>query len=269
VSFACVNGAESTYCRITERGLQYGDGVFETLLCLQGTPMDFERHWARLARGCDALRIVCPDIREQVLEIIRDRHEHERAVAKLIVTRGESGRGYRCPDGVTPSWMVSIDAAPDATPETGVDVTLCRVRLSLEDERLAGLKHLNRLPQVLARSEWHDEYFEGLLCDCQGNLAEGTANNVFLVKDGGLVTPDLSTGGIAGIVRQKVIDHARQQCTLLQIRRVAIAELRDADEVFLTNSVYGVTPVRSVAGVAFKVGSVTQTLREQLCRPNH
>lgn len=268
MSFACVNGVESTQCRITDRGLQYGDGVFETLLCVERVPLNFEQHWTRLTRGCDALGIAPPDIREQVLEIAREHNQHARAVVKLIVTRGDSVRGYRCPEGVAPNWILTIGPAPGPAPSAGVDITVCRTRVPLEDERLAGLKHLNRLTQVLARNEWRDEYFDGLLRDHQGCLADGTANNVFFVKDGRLITPDLATGGVAGIMRQQVIDHAKRNSISLEIRRVQLTELQAADEIFLTNSVYGVTPVRSVAGTAIGVGPVSHSLREQVCRLN-
>src|SRR4051794_10071816 len=114
---AIVNGQEQSVCTVLDRGLQYGDGLFETMLCLAGKPIDFTEHWQRLSGGCERIRIVCPDIRAAVLAAV-ERWGGERAVAKLIVTRGSSERGYRCAPDVAPNWILTISDAARLPPET-------------------------------------------------------------------------------------------------------------------------------------------------------
>jgi 4-amino-4-deoxychorismate lyase len=256
---------------VADRGLQFGDGVFETMLCHAGAPLDFDAHWARLRHGCDRLGFACPDVRPAVIEAVR-RHADRRAVAKLIVTRGCSQRGYRAAVDPVANWILTLSEAPKVDPriyETGVAVTVCRTRLAREDDRLVGLKHLNRLTQVLARSEWADEFHDGLLLDHGGAVVEGSASNVFTVTKGALVTPDLATGGVNGIVRRRVLAHARATDLSVQERTLTRAELESADEVFLTNSVYGVVPVRSIGFTRYPVGAVARRMLDAIDPGHH
>jgi 4-amino-4-deoxychorismate lyase len=121
---------------------------------------------------------------------------------------------------------------------------LCETRLS-HQPRLAGIKHLNRLENVLAAAEWQNpDVAEGLLCDSEGNVIEGTRSNLFLVRHGELLTPDLSRCGVAGVQRQRVLDWAATRNLPASVGRVTLQDVLDADEVFLTNSVIGLWPVR-------------------------
>lgn len=268
MSHVIVNGEPSTACAVEDRGLQFGDGLFETMLCLAGTPVDIDLHWNRLSLGCERLGIACPPVRARMLADIAE-HGGPRAVAKLIVTRGNSQRGYHCAPETRPNWVLRISKAPEvprSVYEQGVDVTVCRTRLSVEDPLLAGMKHLNRLPQVLARREWNDEYHDGLLTNPCGQVVEGCASNLFIARGGALITPDLSLGGVEGIVRQRVLSQARLAGIACEVRAVELAELDLADEVFLTNSIYGIVPVRSVRTQRYAVGPVTQALLRHIAR---
>ncbi|WP_437677702.1 aminodeoxychorismate lyase [Sorangium sp. So ce131] len=262
-----VNSVNVGLCSVFDRGLQFGDGLFETMLCLDGAPNNFEQHWERLSNGCVRLGIGCPDVRMEVLAAVRD-WGRQRAVAKLIVTRGSSERGYRCAKDVAPNWVLTIGDAPNISKafyEAGVSVRICRTRLSVEDEQLAGLKHLNRLPQVLARREWEDEYHDGLMMNHLGHVVEGCSSNLFLVSGGTLRTPDLNACGVRGIVRQIVLDYATRVGIPCEVTSTVAGDVEQADEVFLTNSVYGVLPVRAVDARKYAIGGTTRRILSELC----
>jgi 4-amino-4-deoxychorismate lyase len=150
---------------------------------------------------------------------------------------------------------------PAANAEQGVRVFACMTRLA-EQPRLAGLKHLNRLEQVLARGEWHDaEHAEGLMRDTSGRVVEGVYSNLFLVKNGGLLTPELSRCGVAGVMRAELLAQAESLGLDCGVRDISYDELLTADEVFLCNSLYGVWPVRALQGHDWPVGPLTRKLQ--------
>jgi 4-amino-4-deoxychorismate lyase len=257
-----VNGVAAHELPITDRGFQYGDGIFETIFCLSGVPLRLDAHWARLTLGCERLGIAVPDARGALLQAVRAQGDR-RVVAKLVVTRGCSERGYRIPDDIGPNWVLTVSEAPDLPREArerGVAVRMCRTRLAHEDEQLVGLKHLNRLTQVMARREWGAEYYEGLLLDMDGHLSEGCASNVFIVTGGRLATPALARGGVHGVMRRSVMVAARTLGVPANERLVRPEELFAADEVFLTNVVQGVVPVRTVEARHYAVGPFTKRL---------
>jgi 4-amino-4-deoxychorismate lyase len=168
-------------------------------------------------------------------------------VLKVVLTRGIGGRGYRPPESPRPTRILSLHPRPDypaAWSERGVAVTFCRTRLG-ENPILAGLKHLNRLEQVLARSEWRDPRIaEGLMQDGKGRVIGGTMSNLFLVSEGRLVTPRLDSCGVAGTVRALVLRIAGDygiEAVEADVRR---AEVAAADGLFLTNALIGIWPVR-------------------------
>ena len=264
-----VNGKAGDRLAVLDRGLQYGDGLFETIRITEGLPEFWERHMARLASGCGRLGIVAPDpavLRREAAQLCESARN---GVLKIIVTRGIGGRGYRPPDPSVPTRIVALFPAadyPDSFAREGVRLRLCETRLA-DQPRLAGLKHLNRLEQVLARAEWSDaEISEGLMCDNSGAVIEGTMSNLFLVRAGGLSTPDLSRCGVAGIVRAAVLELAGRLGIESNVRRIAREELDAADEIFLTNSVIGIWPARAIGDREYRPGRMTERLSEALAR---
>ncbi|MBJ7312892.1 aminodeoxychorismate lyase [Rugamonas sp. CCM 8940] len=261
-----INGQAGHLLPVADRGLQYGDGLFETILCLDGAAQRFELHWERLRAGCARLAIALPEIRAELHAAIADA-ALPRAVAKLIVTRGSSARGYACPAAVAPNWILTIAAAPSPDParyRDGIALMTCHTRLP-HDRLLAGMKHLNRLHQVLARAELGEQVQDGVMLDQQGSVIEGVLSNLFLVQRGRVLTPDLSQCGVCGILRGEVMAACRTLGLALEVRAVAPHELLDADEVFVTNVLGGVVPVRSIDGRDIPRGPVARQLREQLC----
>jgi 4-amino-4-deoxychorismate lyase len=177
------------------------------------------------------------------------------------------------PDFIQPTRVLSLHPFPDyplVFQQDGVSVIVCQQRLGL-NPTLAGLKHLNRLEQILARAEWNTpDIQEGLLVDLNGYLIEGTMSNVFFVKDATLYTPSLWQAGIAGILRDFVL----QTATLLGVNTVQglfkLEQLFTADEIFLTNSIIGIWAVKDLTGLntqqCYPVGKLTRTLQASLAQ---
>lgn len=247
----------------TDRGLAYGDGVFETIAVNDGVPLALDRHLARIEAGCRRLGFDAPPLADD----IRDRCAgHARAVLKVIVTRGEGGRGYRPPTDPVPTRVITLHAWPAHDPawaEQGVAVRWCETRLAIQPA-LAGLKHLNRLEQVLARAEWAgvDRWQEGLMCDMDGNVIEATQANVFIVAGGRLRTPRVDRCGIEGITRARLIEAADELGIVCEAAMFDAGAVDSADEVLLCNSVIGIWPVREVGDARFEApGPVTRALQ--------
>ncbi len=245
------------------RGMAYGDGLFETLPVFRGTPLWLEEHLARLQR--DALRLSMDvdeaALRAEVMALLRDAPQY--ALLKIVLTRGAAGRGY-APS--TRSCDRLLQLFPMAGPEQGlwrdgVRLMLCQQRLARQPA-LAGIKHLNRLEQVLAAGELRDRgVAEGLMLDESGLVIEGTRSNVFLVKNARLVTPALKECGVAGIMRAKILEAAGELGLPIHIGAVQLADLQQADEAFVCNSVFGIWPVTALGCVHKPIGEVSRQLQ--------
>lgn len=260
---AWVDGRPAEALSVRDRGLAYGDGLFETIAVSAGRPRLLARHLARLEEG--ARRLYLPLSRDLVeQELLAFCAQLGEGVAKLMLTRGDALRGYAAPaDAKVRRVLLGSPkpAYPAANFEQGVALFPCATRLA-EQPLLAGLKHLNRLEQVLARSEWSDPACaEGLMRDQSGRVVEGVFSNLFLVLDGQLLTPTLSRCGVAGVMRAELLEWAAGQGISTVVRDVEFAELLRADEVFLCNSLYGIWPVRQLEAHAWPVGPITRKLQ--------
>lgn len=262
-----LNGEPTEQIHILDRGLQYGDGLFETLRVQAGEIPLWPYHWRRLQTGCQRLAIPAPDesvLKKEVASLIAS---EQQVVLKLIITRGQGQRGYAVPVSCQPSRILILSEVLDYPRDNwrkGVRIYPCQTRLG-SNPALAGIKHLNRLEQVLARNEWSGpDYQEGLLCDMQAHIIEGTMSNIFWVKNQQLYTPDLSNCGVAGIMREIVIELAKQQSISINIGLWPATELVTADEIFISNSLIGLWPVSYIFNKTFRAGPVTQQLQSML-----
>lgn len=257
-----IDGVATSRIDARDRGLLYGDGLFETVLFAQGRAPLWSRHMERLLGACVRLGLSAPDVVKLEREAVRVCAGLARAVVRIALTRGIGERGYAPPAQAQPTRSVSANPAPEIPSDwyhRGVRVRRCDLRLS-EQPRLAGIKHLNRLENVLARAEWNDaDIAEGLLQDASGNLIGATAANVFAVIGGSLVTPALDRCGVAGVMRAQVLKWSNAA----QVRPIKMDELMRANEVFLTNAVRGVVPVTALDERRWPVGSVAKSLRRQ------
>ncbi len=244
-----VNGETGNLISIRDRGFLYGDGVFRTLRVSNGQAQHWRLHYQKLQHDCTALGIVCPDFAQLSAELENLLSSQTDCAIKLIVTRGISTRGYAPSSQTTPThtWdVVPLPDYPAAWVTHGIKARLCQLRLSRQP-CLAGIKHLNRLENVLAAREWNDtEIAEGLLMDADGNVIEGVRSNLFAVLNGKLTTPSLLGCGVAGIQRDRVIAWANSNNVPFEIRALNWDEVINADELFIVNSLIGVWPIREL-----------------------
>jgi 4-amino-4-deoxychorismate lyase len=240
-----VDGQPTESVDARDRGLAYGDGVFRTLLTRDGRPLWWRDHYAKLADDCAALMLACPDEGLLHAEVCRVAAAGE-GVAKIMVTRGAGARGYALPSGQAVTRIVlsaPLPAYAQAAAGDGLVVRWCTLKLARQP-RLAGIKHLNRLENVLARAEWDDPaVVEGLLCDEGGAVIGGVMSNLLIARDGEFVTPDLSQCGVAGVARARLLRAAQRLGVRTRVERLSPAAILAADEVMLCNSVMGVRRV--------------------------
>lgn len=239
-----VDGDETALVPATDRGLSYGDGVFETLRVDNGRPEFWRRHLARLEEGCQRLGIPFSEAATLEVEVRGVAQTPGAGVVKIIQTRGSSGRGYAPPAEPRPRRIVMAFSAGEAP--GAVRLGFCRTPLA-EQPLLSGLKHLNRLEQVLARAELSDlGVDDGVMADTSGRIVSGTMANLFIVKGGVVATPALHRAGVKGIMRGAVIDALGTMGRDAMIRDLSRAEVENADGIFLTSSVQGIRPVSAL-----------------------
>jgi 4-amino-4-deoxychorismate lyase len=267
-----VDGEPDAGVPADDRGLNYGDGVFRTLAVRNGHVSWWPRHYAKLAADCNALNINPPQPAALLGDIQSVTARLPDCALRITVTRGSGGRGYAMPAVSRSRRIVSagpLPAYPAAWTSGGVVVRLCDLRLA-EQPALAGIKHLGRLENVLARAEWDDPSIaEGLLQDAAGRIIEGTRCNLFLAERGGLVTPDLSRCGVAGVTRDLVIEAAASHGLHCSVESVDRERLESATEVFLVNSLIGVWPVASLGHVQWRNFVVAPLVRKWLDAIDH
>ena len=269
---ALCNGSSIDSIDLTDRGLAYGDGLFETLRLRQGRAPLLDWHWARLDTGCKRLAIEFPAqaLRADLSLILARAATLEDAVVKIVLTRGAGGRGYSVSPGAEPTRLVMLfdwPERPSSWWQEGVKVWPCETRLGI-NPALAGIKHLNRLENVLARLEWSDSAVaEGLMRSTQGAYIEGTSSNLFLVQANCLVTPDLTESGVAGIIRALILDRWATEFPI-PLRTGTIDEqmLASADEVFLTNSLIGAWPVIECGHRRWQPGPICRLVQQQVAK---
>ncbi len=244
-----INGSFDFVISPFDRGFAYGDGVFRTLVMCEGLPEQWPQHYQKLVADCAAINIVCPSAELLMSDLQQLFTPDEVAIAKIIITRGEGNRGYTPPPITAPMRVVTKSAMPEY-PENrfseGVNLHVCETRLALQP-KLAGIKHLNRLENVLARMEWNDQNIaDGILLDTNDNVIECTAANIFARFSNTLITPSLVQCGVAGITRQHIIELAYTLSLKTKVETFNLEKLYSADEVIICNSIYDAWQVKSI-----------------------
>jgi len=258
-----INGRETDQLSVLDRGFQYGDGLFETILISSGKPQYWREHMERLLDGCRRLNISLPELSVLQSEAENLCGDMEEGVLKITITRGLGGRGYAANEPLKNTRVLATFPASQYPEEywlDGVVVKVCNARLGI-NPALAGIKHLNRLEQVLARAEWSStDIHEGLMLDINNNVIEGTMSNVFSVKKGELYTPELSLCGVKGIMREQVISVAKQADITVHETQMSLDDVYQSEECFLTNSLFGIWPVRQLGDHEFTLGPMSHQL---------
>lgn len=267
-----VNGTAADTLDAADRGLAFGDGLFETMrLAGHRIPL-LDLHLERLGQGLDRLKIAASlnDIRTDIgrfLEAAADGHPGD-GVLKLLVSRGSGGIGYRFPAAPAATSVLRLlppRVVDAALVEKGVTLRTCQTRLSSQP-LLAGLKHLNRLEQVLARAEWDDpSVFEGVMLDQHGSVIECVSSNLFVVSAGRLLTPVLDQCGVAGVMRRLIMEQVAPYLGVpVAESRLTPAIVSAAQEVFICNSVIGVLPVVGLGQRQWSPGKVTRAVQRRV-----
>ncbi len=262
-----INGEMQDTVSFHDRGLHYGDGLFETIAVAENKPLCLGEHFARLRLGCERLNLPMPDVEKLREEIAFLLDSNQKAVIKIILTRGQSGRGYAFPEHTVPCRIVALYPWPEYLADNsknGICVRLCRYRYGI-NPALAGIKHLNRLEQIMARAEWHNPAVtEGLVMDINGNIIGGTMSNLFITEGNDLITPAITECGIAGIVREKIIALSSTLNLKVSQNKISGEQLLQASEIFICNSLIGVWPVRRIENQVLSPGPVTRRVQQML-----
>ncbi len=272
-----VDGRPADSIDIADRGLLYGDGLFETIAVRNRRPCLWRRHLARLAMGCERLGIPKPDTSLLATEAstLLDDADAPAGVLKLMVTRGSGPRGYAPPLAPRPRRILSFQPGllpgpfpvlPDLRQGADADVrlTICATRLGA-NERLAGIKHLNRLEQVLGRAEWSDpEILDGIMCDTRRHAICGTMSNIYVLDETGICTPPLVHCGVAGTVRGLVQDCATALDIPFRERELKLSDLYAADGLMISNALLGLLPVGRLREHRYRAGAAPAALIDRV-----
>ena len=273
--FSLINNEFKQKISILDRGFSYGDGFFETMswrnlggVVKPNIKVEYwKRHFKRIKAGCDLMNIRLPSendvLRQREKILVRSFHAGmQDGILKLIITRGVGGRGYKFENDMKPT--IAFLTFPKSQPnrlvyENGVKIKFCKTKL-YSHNRLHGLKHLNRLDSVMARSEWDNEFFEGIFLDEKDNLVEGTMTNIFFIKGQTLITTPIDNSGIRGILRQVVMEKTKKLFDKVIVTKINKEKLKDFDQMFLTNSILKVVPVKSLGKKKFIIGENLKNL---------
>ncbi len=285
-----INGVTTDYLNINDRAIHYGDGLFETILCSNNKLFYWKQHYQRLQLSSKKLKINCPDeqlllgdIKTLLATNVNSASEisaKNSYAIKIIVSRGTGERGYKISKSKNENRLVflsAIEADYSSLLSSRLlmgDLYLCEQQVSI-NESLAGLKHLNRLENVLARNEWgynkqshavNNKIIDGLMINANQHVIEGTMSNLFAVKDNQLLTPDLTQSGVKGIMRDEIINIANKMDIKVSIVNMSIDELLVMDELFITNSLIGMKSINKLIDTQYKEVNVTKLIFEELLK---
>lgn len=266
-----INGCEQNMLAASDRATQFGDGCFTTACIIDGEIPLFAAHLERLQDACQKLLISFENWPELQNEMKMLAKGHVRGVLKVIISRGSGGRGYSGKSCHSATRILSVSAWPvhyDRWRQDGIMLALSPVRLG-RNPLLAGLKHLNRLEQVLIRSHLEQtDADEALVLDSEGWVTECCAANLFWRKGNVVYTPRLDQAGVNGIMRQFCIRLLAQSSYQLVEVQASLEEALQADEMVICNALMPVMPVRACGDVSFSSATLYEYLAPLCERPN-
>jgi len=264
MKYCSINGQQQTDIAVTERGLAYGDGLFTTAKIVKGKVILLAAHIERLVHGCQRLKLQPPSAQQLNEQLTLVAKAYPLAVLKVMITAGSGGRGYSRV-GLSDNAMNIIIMVSDFPEHYGA---LAQQGINLGDSQqcigtsamLGGLKHLNRLEQVLLRAELDERIEDDLVVtNCQGNVIEATCSNLFYWLGDTLCTPDLSMSGVDGLIRQAIIAK-NPQVKVCVTKRV---DLKKAQGMFICNALMGIIPVKMYNNRNLAIAN-TQQLQQQM-----
>lgn len=265
-----IDGQPADGVPVDDRGLRYGDGVFETMAVVGGAVQTWARHCSRLRKGCEALGIPSPDddvLADDLAALDSALGVVATQALRLTVTRGGGGHGYAPGASCVPRRMWSLAPWPEEHrrwSEEGLRLHWLTTTLAIQPA-LAGLKHLNRLEQVLAAAELsRSDAQEGLVFDSQGYVVEAVSGNVFIRRGDDLLTPALDRCGVAGVARERVLAHAATLGYRAVVTRLRRTDVALADEVFITNVLRGARPAARLGPLRWTTFPAARAVHDML-----
>ncbi len=262
-----VNGKPASSVALSDRSFQYGDGCFTTMLTVDGKVQHWPLHLERMEACLTLLGIASPDWQRVLNWLEQAALKENIAGLKLHISRGEGGRGYNPAGANSPVMTITHFRYPTHYPDwqkNGLELGICQQKLGIMP-LLAGHKHNNRLEQIILRGEMEQlGLADGVVCDLHDHVIETTMANLFWVKDGTMCTPALTSCGVAGVMRKCVLTHADSVGIATQVDHYPLSCLNAADEVFMTNAILGIAPVRKIADTKYDIGPLTRSFQEIL-----
>ena len=268
-----VNGQQGQLITTNDRGLNYGDGLFLTMrVNADGIIHFLESHISRIKQAVYRLNFRSQEQLWQLPEVQIDLLK-EIALAnpnsgiKLLISRGVGGRGYsavNCSDITTVISIFELPSHYSQLQKSGVRLLKSEVQLASQP-LLAGLKHLNRLEQVLIKSYSIDDGFDDwLVVDSNNNVIEASMANLFFLRDGAWITPTISRCGVAGVMREQVIYQLLELGFNVEMTDIAFNELKQIEHIFMTNSLMGAIDVTQITDMSFNKWELTKSLNKSL-----
>lgn len=263
-----VNGQPTTFISASDRGLVLGDGFFTTIHLKNGMPLFWDYHQTRLVQHAKKLGFPEPDtssLKQQLVSLIPD-GETGSICGKIIITRGAGGRGYSPSGCLKPTSIVSLHPYPSQYVEwqkAGIDIGICDLRLGIQP-MLAGLKTLNRLEQVLLKEELEQKNLaEALVLNATEHVVECVTANLFWRKNKQIFTPILDHSGVCGTMRMAILERLRSEKIQVHQVKADLSDVLSADELWISNALMGVVPVRAVNQQQFKESKSARWLQNE------
>jgi 4-amino-4-deoxychorismate lyase len=256
-----INGAQQSKISIFNRNIQFGDGLFETCVVENKKILFWVNHFARLNRGCEQLKISKVDESVWLSDVKKALSlcSYDRCVVKLILSRGDSLRGYGFKDDIKPVRAVIVSELQKVTFNNSFSLEYCQSGYD-SNPKLAGIKHCNRLEQVLARAGLKSD--EGIMLDENHNVISVTQGNIYAIHDNTLITPKLDKCGVEGTRRAVILDLAKLLGIKVKVDTLSIKELGQADEVFISNSIIGIQFISQIGDIGFGKNSITKKIKD-------
>lgn len=274
-----LNGERATNIAIQDRSYHYGDGCFTTAKVCYGEVCHWQAHWQRISHTCQALMLNVPEkahLERMIAQSLAEFKDLPELGLKILLSRSPGGRGY-APDPAAPTEvMIQVFDYPKAYPQMqaeGIRMELSNIKLA-DNPMLAGLKHNNRLEQILVKTDLakqnqsilsQDKHFDdAVVLDIHEHVIEASSANLFWVTDGAVYTPSLERAGVSGIAREQIIQTCLAHNILLKIGDFSFDTLKSSDEIFISNALHAIVPVIALQEKTFPIGKLTRQLQEFL-----
>lgn len=262
-----INGKKTLNTTIFNRNNQFGDGIFETGIIEKGVFCFQEYHLTRLEKGCEKLNIrnislsrILKDVKKAI-----SMAKFNNCVIKIILSRGESVRGYAYVDDIQPIIMIILSPRKDSASKQNISLEFCHTGYG-ENKNLAKIKHCNRLEQIMAKSGLKKD--EGIMLDSDKNVISVTQGNIFCYKNDTLYTPKIENCGIEGTRRHIILEIAKKLNIKTKIAKISKENFMKMEEVFITNSVMEIQSVIEIENNLFTSNATNVIRKAFIARKN-